>query len=88
MNAIHSESANYSNTRIPNSPTQRRYHYGLRAMGYGGTLVPITWFSDYGRHVNSSVQQVTDYICIIEMNDAMRKHVADRIRFLRRVTRN
>lgn len=77
---------NYETVTIPGSPTQRQYHYGLRRV-MGCNVEPITWFSDYGRHVHSTVQIVFDYDCIIEMGAAMRNQVAERIRFLRKVTR-
>ena len=74
---------NYQSVSIPKSRTNRVYHYGIRSMPYGHSE-PITWFSDYGKHVHSSVIPVTDYICLLEMDDAMRKATADRIKFYRR----
>lgn len=77
---------NYETVTIPNSPTMRQYHYGLRRVAYGN-IEPITWFSDYGKHVHATVMIVLDYDCILEMGDAMRNQVAERIKFLRKVTR-
>lgn len=75
---IHWEEPRFSCVRIPNSPTNRVYHYGTRLVGQ--TPEPITWFSDYGKHVYSSTVVVQDY-------HGMRKNVADRIRFFRKCSR-
>ena len=74
---------NYSSVRIPNSPSQRVYHYGIRA-NHSGHCAPITWLSEYGKHRHDTVFEVPSFLVTrLGYDGAMRYEVAQRIKFLR-----